>query len=95
MEIEIQKHRRSIFDDCYKSVKAKLSKIPETIQQELRVYTDAMRDKMISDYNNVILGVDGPVESKGIRESVFELLQGIDEHFQQVSSSSSAPENPN
>ncbi|KAI0448945.1 hypothetical protein F5B21DRAFT_509652 [Xylaria acuta] len=82
METEISKHRRAIFNAACKTPKTKLSEIPENVQHELRVYIGIMRDRMISDYNNVILGADSSEESKLSRERVFTLLNEVDERFQ-------------
>ncbi|KAI0481588.1 hypothetical protein F4859DRAFT_512731 [Xylaria cf. heliscus] len=81
MEGEIKKHRRSILNVSCKSAKAKLSEIPTNIQEDLRVLVGIMRNEMISDYNNVILGADNSEESKLVRQKTFELLKEVDGRF--------------
>ncbi|GAW11202.1 hypothetical protein ANO14919_005440 [Xylariales sp. No.14919] len=82
LETEIKKHQRAIFNSSCKSPMAKLSEIPQNIQEELQVYIGIMRDVMISDYSNVILGTDGSEESRVVRQGVFELLGEVDSRFQ-------------
>ncbi|RYC65350.1 hypothetical protein CHU98_g878 [Xylaria longipes] len=81
METEISKHRRAILKASCKTPKSKLSEIPKNIQHEVQVYVDIMRDRMVSDYTNVILGADSSEESRLLRESVFTLLNEVDEQF--------------
>ncbi|KAI1429250.1 hypothetical protein F5Y12DRAFT_727371 [Xylaria sp. FL1777] len=82
METEIAKHMRSIFTHSCKSAQAKLSHLLGSIQRDLEDHIGIMREDMISDYVNVILGADNSEESKVVRQKVYELLKEVDGRFQ-------------
>ncbi|RWA10794.1 hypothetical protein EKO27_g4316 [Xylaria grammica] len=82
LQTEIKKHQRAIFNGSCKLPMAKLSEIPQNIQEELQIYIGIMRDVMISDYSNVVLGTDSSEESRIVRQGVFELLGEVDSRFQ-------------
>ncbi|KAJ2995161.1 hypothetical protein NUW58_g1356 [Xylaria curta] len=81
METEITEHGRSILKGSCESPTARLSEIPGDIKHKLLAYIGAMKDRMISDYSNVILGINNS-ESKLIRQEVFELLKEADKAFE-------------
>ncbi|TGJ81074.1 hypothetical protein E0Z10_g7676 [Xylaria hypoxylon] len=82
VETGIKKRQRTIFNNAFKLVTAKLSEIPGNIQEELQTYIGVMRDGMISDYSNVIFGGDSSEEVRIVREGVLELLNEVDSRFQ-------------
>ncbi|KAI1281346.1 hypothetical protein F5Y07DRAFT_395830 [Xylaria sp. FL0933] len=81
IESEITKRAKAIFKASTESPQAKLSNLPGNIQEELQAYITIMRDEMISDYSNVILGADSSGQSKVIRQKIYELLKEVDGRF--------------
>ncbi|GAP88484.1 putative tat pathway signal sequence protein [Rosellinia necatrix] len=81
METEITKNCREIFNySCNKS-KTKLSEIPESIQKHLQLHDDTLRNEIVSDYKNAIVGADSSKDTKVVKQKIYKLLREVDGRF--------------
>ncbi|KAI8635076.1 hypothetical protein F5Y19DRAFT_470125 [Xylariaceae sp. FL1651] len=82
MAAKIRSHCRIMLKSSCRWPEKILSEIPGNIRYELEAYIAIMRDEIVSDYSNVVLGSDVTKNDKVVREGVLKLLKDVDNHFQ-------------